>query len=189
MQKQCNKCLEFKPVEDFRKQSATKDGFSTYCKTCLRPMSAQNNKTRYQRIRKEQIAYVREWIKNNPGRYKEIRKKYEHSIKGRLKRNLSKRLKKLIKQIKNHSKSYSCSKYIGCSIEALKIHLESKFVSGMTWENYGDWHIDHIKPLARFDLSLESERKEANHFSNLQPLWAEDNIAKGDKWQEAEAKI
>lgn len=80
-------------------------------------------------------------------------------------------------------KSGSAVRDLGCSIEELKSHLESKFHEGMSWDNYGKdgWHIDHIKPLASYDLSDPEEFKRACHYSNLQPLWAEDNLRKGSK--------
>lgn len=58
---------------------------------------------------------------------------------------------------------------------------KSKFQKGMTWENHGDWHIDHIKAIATFNLLDEDEQKKCFHWSNLQPLWADENISKGDK--------
>jgi hypothetical protein len=73
---------------------------------------------------------------------------------------------------------------IGCTVQELVDHLESQFVDGMNWENYGSgengdhrdsWHVDHIVPLSKF------EGKYPNHYSNLQPLWAEDNMLKSDK--------
>jgi len=67
------------------------------------------------------------------------------------------------------------------SIEGLKNILESKFQSGMNWENYGEWHIDHIRPLSSFDLTNPTELKLACHYSNLQPLWAYDNLSNSDK--------
>jgi hypothetical protein len=72
---------------------------------------------------------------------------------------------------------------IGCSIDELKHHLESKFTEGMSWDNYGltGWHIDHIIPCASFDLSNPEEQKKCFHYTNLQPLWAKDNQRKGDK--------
>lgn len=60
-------------------------------------------------------------------------------------------------------------------------HLEAKFSEGMTWQNYGTWHIDHIRPLASFDLTDPAQVRLACHFTNLQPLWGADNIRKGDK--------
>lgn len=70
---------------------------------------------------------------------------------------------------------------VGCSINELKTHLESKFQPGMSWYNYGEWHIDHVRPLSSFDLTDEIEYKEACHYTNLQPLWAADNLSKGNK--------
>lgn len=70
---------------------------------------------------------------------------------------------------------------IGCSYEHLKIHIESLFVDGMGWHNMGEWHIDHIRPLASFDLSDTEQQKLAFHYTNQQPLWAADNLKKGAK--------
>ena len=70
----------------------------------------------------------------------------------------------------------------GCSKEELIRHLESKFTDGMTWDNYGEWHIDHMRPCASFDLEDPEEQKRCFHWTNLQPLWAQDNIRKGAKF-------
>jgi len=72
---------------------------------------------------------------------------------------------------------------IGCSVPDLALHLESMFLPGMSWENYGyhGWHIDHIIPLAKFDLSDPTQQSAAFHYTNLQPLWAKDNLCKSDK--------
>lgn len=70
---------------------------------------------------------------------------------------------------------------VGCSPDELKNHIESQFLDGMTWENSGKWHIDHIIPLARFDLQDEEQQRAAFHYTNLRPLWAADNIKKGKK--------
>jgi hypothetical protein len=79
------------------------------------------------------------------------------------------------------SKSKSLRELIGCSIQELKQHLESKFREGMSWENHGEWHVDHIRPCADFDLTNPEEQKNCFHFSNLQPLWAEENLRKSNK--------
>jgi len=85
--------------------------------------------------------------------------------------------------LKNNYKSGSAIKDLGCTVDKLKLHLESKFKLGMTWDNHGvhGWHIDHIKPLSSFDLTDRNQLLQACHYTNLQPLWAKDNIAKKDK--------
>jgi hypothetical protein len=70
---------------------------------------------------------------------------------------------------------------IGCNIKFLKKYLKKQFKSGMSWSNYGKWHIDHIIPCIKFDLRKESEQRKCFNYSNLQPLWAEDNRRKGNK--------
>jgi len=86
--------------------------------------------------------------------------------------------------IKKHSKTGSAVRDLGCSIDELKQHLESKFLPGMTWNNYGrfGWHIDHIRPLSQFDLTNPEQLKIACHYTNLQPLWWRDNLSKGDTY-------
>jgi len=73
---------------------------------------------------------------------------------------------------------------LGCSKEVLKEHLKNLFLENMNFENYGEWEIDHIKPLAKFNLNNEKEIKLCFHFSNLQPLWKSDNRKKKDKYSE-----
>ena len=63
-------------------------------------------------------------------------------------------------------------------MEELKIHIEGKFVEGMTWENHGSWHLDHVRPCCSFDLKNEEEQKKCFHYTNLQPLWAVENLSK-----------
>lgn len=102
----------------------------------------------------------------------------EQRLKNKLRINLRSRLNKAIA---GNYKAGSAVSDLGCSIEELKRHLESQFQEGMSWDNYGrkGWHIDHIVPLANFDLTLEADIKIACHHTNLQPLWAKDNISKG----------
>lgn len=70
---------------------------------------------------------------------------------------------------------------MGCTRADAVRHLESKFLPGMSWANRREWHIDHIRPLASFDLLDPEQYRQACALSNLQPLWARDNIAKGAK--------
>jgi len=85
--------------------------------------------------------------------------------------------------LKNNKKSNSTMNLVGCSLQELKKHLEKQFKQGMTWKNHSlyGWHIDHIKPCASFDLSNPEEQKKCFHYTNLQPLWAIDNIKKSNK--------
>ena len=77
----------------------------------------------------------------------------------------------------------STKQLLGCTTEELRSFLEAQFVDGMSWTNYGQWHVDHIRPCASFDLTDPAQQRECFHFSNLQPLWAEENLSKGDKWE------
>lgn len=85
--------------------------------------------------------------------------------------------------VSGEQKNCHMEEYLGCSFDELRSYLESKFTDGMTWENHSKhgWHIDHIKPCASFDLTKEDQIKICFHYSNLQPLWAKDNLSKGDK--------
>jgi hypothetical protein len=71
---------------------------------------------------------------------------------------------------------------LGCTIPELRAHLQSQFKQGMSWENAGEWEIDHIRPCASFDLSIPEQQQQCFHFSNLQPLWKADNREKRDRY-------
>jgi len=72
---------------------------------------------------------------------------------------------------------------LGCSVEEFKAYIENQFSLGMSWENWGRkegcWHLDHKRPLASFDLSDRQQFLEAAHYTNIQPMWAADNLKKG----------
>lgn len=98
----------------------------------------------------------------------------------RIKDALRSRVRVALHQYKKGSrKGGGAVKDLGCSIEELLTHLESQFTTGMSWENYGEWELDHIKPLSLFDLTDSVQFKEAANFKNLQPLWRVDNQKKG----------
>lgn len=143
---------------------------------------------------KKRQQYNQKWAKLNPEKKKQSninwnkKNPHYHALyaKKRKKLDLNFKLRCILrdrfrKAIKNETKTGSAIRDLGCTIPELKQHLESKFQPGMTWDNYGEWHIDHIKPLAKFDLTILDHIKEACHFSNLQPLWANENISKGKK--------
>lgn len=80
------------------------------------------------------------------------------------------------------SKSTNSMNLLGCSFSDVWTHLESKFVPGMTRDNYGPvWHVDHIRPCASFDLTDPAQQRECFHYTNLQPLFVLDNLKKGSR--------
>jgi len=129
-----------------------------------------NNKDRIRAYQKANKDKINSYIKN--------RKKTDVQFK--LRSNLRARLHRAINR---NSKAGSAVKDLGCSIKEFKQYLESKFQTNMNWDNWSfeGWHIDHIKPLASFDLTDREQLLIACHYTNLQPLWAKDNMAKGDK--------
>ena len=82
------------------------------------------------------------------------------------------------------SKASRTHDMIGCTVAELSQHLRIQFTDGMTWDNYGrnGWHVDHVRPCASFDLTDPEQQRQCFHYTNLQPLWAGDNIRKGSKW-------
>jgi prenyltransferase beta subunit len=125
----------------------------------------KNNRIYYQKNKKS--------IMKKAKKYMRLRRKI--SLKVRILDSLRSRLYTAIKKYK---KSAATTKIVGCSIEFLKAYLQAKFKQGMSWKNYGKWHIDHIRPCASFDLSKSSEQRKCFHYTNLQPLWAKDNLRK-----------
>ena len=132
----------------------------------------ENNKERILKRKGERYRENREEIIKREYRY------IRNSVQARLRHGLRGRFKKALK---GKYKIGSAVRDLGCSIGELKIYLELKFQNDMTWDNYGKWHIDHIMPLASFDLTDRDQVKKACHYKNLQPLWAEDNLKKGAK--------
>lgn len=99
-----------------------------------------------------------------------------------LSKNLSERVRQVIKN-KRVEKVYKTYELLGAPVGVVRQHIEGQFKEGMSWNNYGHttWHIDHIRPLASFDLKSPEEQKKAFHYTNLQPLWATENFRKGSK--------
>jgi len=128
------------------------------------------------------------WRKANAKAYYEanrdkIKAHHNNRIKIDIQYKLSRRLRsRLRRALQGNFKNGSAVTDLGCSINELKMYLESKFQSGMTWDNWSfeGWHIDHIVPLASFDLTDRKQLLLACHYTNLQPLWAFDNLSKGD---------
>lgn len=90
---------------------------------------------------------------------------------------------RILSAISGHCKSAKTQELLGCSVEFLKAHLESKFKIGMHWDNHGrfGWHVDHIIPCYNFDLSDPWQQRKCFHFTNLQPLWWNENLEKSNR--------
>lgn len=135
---------------------------------------------RYRENNKEKInLQIKEWqIKNSARRKAHWAFRQRNDINYRLKKQMRSRIWSALKGRCKSAKTFSL---LGCSLGEFKTYLKSKFKVGMTWENYGKWHVDHILPCASFDLSDPEEQNECFNYKNLQPLWASDNIRKSDK--------
>lgn len=144
---------------------------------------AEYNKKYYNENREDLLKKQSEYEVKNKDRFRNRRSKYVlnkyHSDPHlKIKMNLSRRLRTLLD--KDLKKTID---FIGCSMDELKNHLESLWKPGMSWDNYSidGWHIDHIIPCASFDLTNTEEQLRCFHYTNLQPLWAKDNLSKGSK--------
>jgi hypothetical protein len=193
----CTKCGIEKEVVEFSKNKLKTDGFDIYCKCCAkenyRKWYAENTETQKERCTKWYIENIEKkkeinakWREANPEKGK-YNAKYSsaYGIKRRandhlyrLKINLSSGLANALKKISSSKNGQRSHIIRGCSPEFLKAHIESQFLEGMTWDNFHLWHIDHFIPQA--SAKNEIELLKLNHWYNLRPLWAEDNLKKRD---------
>ena len=118
----------------------------------------------------------RQWLKKNPERIAKYRKQAESKPINRITHNLRRRLREFLKLCGKRT-----SAFFGCTGAQLKAHIEAQFTKGMSWENYGQWHVDHVVPCAAFDLTDPRHAAICFNWQNLQPLWAKDNMDKSDK--------
>lgn len=160
--KKCCNCKEWKPLLNYNYAKNHWDKLRNDCKECL---------TKYRKENRKQIS-------KHYCEYEKKRKQIDPEFK--LSKTLRSRLGNAIKR-KNAIKLESTFELTGCSINFLKGFLEAKFLEGMSWENHGEWHIDHIKPCCQFNLHNIEEQRKCFHYSNLQPLWKFDNLVKGGK--------
>lgn len=142
----------------------------------------------------------RKWRKENPEKMKEYNKKWKEENKEENKeyhkkyhkdrrqtdphfRIISNLRSRQNRAIKTNQKTGSTIDYLGCSIEYFKKYIADQFTEGMSWDNYGHktWNIDHQIPLSVIDPMDEEDLRHVLHFTNLQPMWAKDNIRKGNK--------
>lgn len=173
-EKQCVECKSIKPSDEFNKYKTSKDGLYNKCKDCRKSRSIN-----YYKENKEEIKVkVKQYYINNYDTIKKQRSKYaKEQIRTnplfKLKRNLRNRLYYALLK-KKWKKNSNFTKYIGCSLENLKLHLETQFKEGMTWDTHGQiWDIDHIVPLSY--AKNDEEVYKLSHYTNLQPLYIKEN--------------
>lgn len=148
-------------LDNFTKDSKSKDGLQSNCKKC-----------------KSKALSI--YYRNNPNkrvkRTKEQARIRHHQNK--INNNFSRMIRKSLKGAKNNM---SWLQLVPYTLQDLKTHLEKQFTEGMSWDNYGEWHIDHIKPVSSFNIRSTSDDdfKECWKLNNLQPLWELDNLKKG----------
>jgi hypothetical protein len=181
------------------------DGLHYWCKACvsLNCKKAYNdNKEKiiarsrnyYQTNKTACLAKSKQYAKDNAEDIQQYKKQWtaENRVASNLKLKIRRQTDPAFKlrcnlrsriwvALKGKQKCKSTVALVGCSIDELKTRLEKQFQPGMTWENRKEWHIDHIRPCSKFDLLKESEQKACFHYSNLQPLWAIDNMRKGNR--------
>jgi hypothetical protein len=169
--KRCSKCKELKDLKSFGKRKRNEDGYDTNCKKC--------RKEYYIKKREERLIYQQEYDKLNQSIINS-KKKVKRSTNNlfRIKDNISSLLRNSLKGFKNYSKSEDI---LNCSIDYFIEYISEKFTEGMSWENHGEWELDHIKPIS---LAKDiNELYELNKYSNFQPLWKSDNRKKSNHYK------
>lgn len=179
--KKCNKCGEIKLKTCFHTDRKSNDNLVGSCKKCM----SENDKKWYKENSERAKENSRKWRKENLERAKENQRKWKKEkrqtdISFKIECSLRVRANRALN---GEDKSASTRELIGADPEFVKKHLESQFEEGMSWDNNTSdgWHKDHIIPCASFDLSDPEQQKKCFHWSNLQPLWAKDNLSKGAK--------
>jgi hypothetical protein len=159
----CKQCCQQKRQEDFAWRS-DRQKYRNICLDCYK---------------QKQREYSRKnWEENKTKIISKRMERYHSDILYRLRRNLSTRTRNALK-VSGFNKNSNIKEILGAELERVKQHLESQFKEGMTWGNRSQWHIDHIIPLA--SAKTPEELILLCHYMNLQPLWAFDNLSKGDR--------
>lgn len=173
--KKCIKCNIEKGLELFPKRKESKDGRRGHCIEC--------EKKRKKEYRQKYPETNRTYYLNNKDKIMKYhcefnRKKRKECSEFKLKHNMRVRVGEYFKvnKLAKHNKTFHM---VGITPLELKEYIEKMFRDDMSWDNYGKWHIDHIIPLA--SAKTETEIIKLCHYTNLQPLWAEENFAKGFK--------
>ena len=186
----CKKCNNKRSVE-YRKNNPEKVLEITRNWTAKNPEWVYNRHKKWRDENRELANEIkRDWLNKNPEKRKQYRENYKPRKREQRKErrntdpifNLTNRMRGRLRKyliILNISKTNKTFEIVGCSPQFLKEHLEKQFVDGMTWENRSEWHIDHKIPLS--SAKTEEELYKLCHYTNLQPLWAEENLKKSNK--------
>lgn len=190
--KTCTKCGEWKLISGFRVRSGRIGQWESRCLVCALEYKREyraKNRERHKNQEKARYAANPEprreahnaWKIKNPERMAEAKRRCRSTPKGRVEANIRGYIHKTITK---GYKSAPTFKALGYTSAELMAHLEKNFLLGMTWENYGAWHIDHKIPLSLFNYHStdDFDFKIAWSLKNLQPLWAVDNLKKSAKY-------
>jgi len=190
--KKCSKCGEVKGLSKFHGNSQSKDGKRPECAMCRKDY-VEASKDRIRSTRKRWYLKNRDIVLAKAKEYRDAnRDKINASTKKRRDSDPQFKLSLALRSRLNHAikgvgAKGSGVRDLGCTVPELRKYLESKFAQGMSWDNWAidGWHIDHIRPLASFDLTDRGQLIEACHYTNLQPLWAKENFSKGGRYSAA----
>lgn len=138
-------------------------------------------------VRERHLDATRKWAAENKAHLREYAKKKRAKLKDCPQAKIMASVRARIgKHLRGNVKSQATADLLGAPVEVVRKHIEEQFRDGMSWENYGrgwggakEWHLDHIRPLASFDLTDPKQLAVACHYTNLQPLWAVENLKKG----------
>ena len=200
--KECEKCKEYKLLSEFHRKIAAPFGVGSACKACRNECDKQyrqQNKERISEQKKQHYQQNQERISEQQKQYRERNKErvYERTNKYAKQRKQTDPLFKMRCNLRTlignsikkqgYTKSSRTYKILGCDLETFKKHIERQFTKGMTWNNHGEWHYDHVIPIS--SGQTEEELIKLNHYSNFQPLWAEDNRIKSNKIEPTQVKL
>lgn len=179
--KRCSKCKQTKPSEDFNRNRSTRDGLHFYCRPCHNCDSKEwnaKNRASYLAIMRRSSAKQL----SDPAKRAKLAQQRKTWYYRKLREDPAFRACKNARVRVNNflSGERGLSHSLGCTQAEFKAYLANQFQPGMTWENYGLWHIDHRYPLSVAHAEGPAVFERACHYTNLQPLWAKDNCAKGD---------
>ena len=202
----CHRCKQTKSISEFCKSKTRKDGRQKVCKICEKQYRQKNaehitkrlkqyyqknierllkqKKQYYQKNADKRLEYNKQYYKKNAKKLCDQNTQYQRA---RLKSDALYKFKHRVRCLlngsfkrngtKNYKKQSKTETLLGCTIPEFRDHLEKQFQPGMSFENHGEWHIDHRIPLA--SAKSQSEIEKLCHYTNLQPLWAKDNLSKG----------